>query len=296
MKRPYIIWSLSIKANKGNGPRVLHLLSKALNKRGYDAYMYTTKPYTDGYVYCDKITEELKRTAIVVYPEIVYGNPLQIQNVTRYVLNTPGLLGGNEYYHKCEAVFTWDKKFLSNVPELMIPFIDTNIFYNDNSPKTQDCVFVHKKGKFRSIPEIDKLTEINMHFPEKREELGKLLRCTGTLYSYDNCSAIINEAQICGAKVKIITENSIIDAPANHDLERNLALFDARLSNFIDITQGLDYKGVPEPIVKHSRFCYCFNSMAKIMAYLCLGHKDQAVMHKDLLFSMAKYGNYGIFR
>lgn len=295
MYKIYIIWSPNIVESRGNGIRVLHLLSSELNKRGYRAYMYTPKPYADGYDYVENITDDMRRSAIVVYPEVVTGNPLRFQNVVRYVLNKPGLLGGDQHYHKSEKIFVWDKRFLSGVPELLVPFIDNSIFYDNNSPKIQDCVFIYKKGKFRVIPELEKLTKITMKWPGKREELGKLLRSTGTLYSYDDCSAIINEAQVCGAKVKIITADSIVNAPSNDEMWQAVKLFDSRIDNFINITQKMDYRGeLQEPVTKN-RLIYCLLSLAKLTVHLLMGHLDKALAHKDRFLSMLKYGNYDVF-
>lgn len=229
--------------SKSNGIRVLHLLSKELIKNGYEAYMCTPLPHSDEYSYMDTFSDDIKKNAIVVYPETTVGNPLRFQNVVRYILNTPGVCGGPKHFHESERLFTWSKKYFMHVPELTIPCVDPHIFYNDNSPKTQDCVFVYKNGKFRTIPELENLVEINMEYPKKREELGKLLRTTEILYSYDDCSSIIYEAQLCGAKVKIITHDDIIDAPVEEDMLYNKDLFTTQLDYFIKETQAMNYTG-----------------------------------------------------
>jgi hypothetical protein len=277
-KRVYIILSPGIVTGKSNGIRVLHYLSKELQNRGYEAYMYTPKPHSDEYNYISKITEEHKNNAIVIYPELISGNPLSIKNAVRWTLNKPGLLGVQKSFYKSELIFTWNKEFYKDVPVLQIPYVDRTIFYNDNSPKTQDCVFVYKKGKFRIIPELENLTEINMSYPETREELGALLRSTGTLYSYDDCTAIIDEARECGANVKIITKDDIIDAPASPDLKKSAE----QIEYFIKTTQERYYEGpIQSPVSafnKKKLFC-----LSKMLIYLLLNNKKKFEKYKNLL-------------
>lgn len=256
MKKDYIIYAPSIVQNhKSNGVRALHLLSSALRDKGYNAYIFSPRPHNSDYHYINKITNYHRKNSIVVYAEIVKGNPLKIKNVVRYLLNTPGKLGGSKKIKRGEVVFTWSHKFYKNAPELLIPYIDTKVFYKDDTPKTQDCVFVHKKGRFKDIPELENLVEINMNYPKTREELGNLLRSTKILYSYDNCSAILQEANACGALVKIIKDEGIEDSKDFDDFSPEL--FEKNLCNFIEITQNANYRTTP-----------CFESFLESFKYL----------------------------
>ena len=67
--------------NNSAGIRVLYELQKHLIRAGYDA----------------KTINEISHTAqddeIVIYPEIVFGNPLKAKKVVRYILNVPGFIG-----------------------------------------------------------------------------------------------------------------------------------------------------------------------------------------------------------
>lgn len=242
MTKDYIIWTPAY--DKSNGVKILHLLYKGLEKKGFKVFLYSSEPYSDGYDYIDKITTEMKKNSIVIYPEIVEGNPLRFKNVVRFVLNYPGKLGGREKYHKSEIIFTHFKDFHPDAELLTIPWIDETVFYNDNSAKVQDCVFVYKGGKFRETEETKGLLEINMDYPQTQNELAELLRKTGTLYSYDNCSSLLDEAFLCGAKVKIVTQEGIEDYNVNY--RELINDFDKNFQNFINVTQNMDYKGLIE--------------------------------------------------
>lgn len=242
-KKDYVIWTFSLQAS--NGLRVLHFLADNLRNAGYNVYLYSSEPYSDGYQYVDKITNNLRNNAIVIYPEIVLGNPLRFKNVVRYVLYYPGLNGGNECYHNSEQIFAFLPQFYPSVPVLTVPYLDKTLFYNDGKDKDIDCYFVNKGGKFREVEEIKGATEITMNSPSTREELAMLLRRTKTLYSFDDCSAILDEALVCGAIVKIITEDGLKDY-ISQSLE-SIKSFPQQFENFISATQKANYSGPLEP-------------------------------------------------
>ena len=59
-------------------------------------------------------SEELEHDFIVIYPEVVIGNPLNCPRVVRWILNTPGAFGHSEYYnheHKTDLVFKISNHF-----------------------------------------------------------------------------------------------------------------------------------------------------------------------------------------
>ncbi|NTW17510.1 MAG: hypothetical protein HGA41_08660, partial [Syntrophaceae bacterium] len=88
----YIITSPPYRHNCA-GIVVLYELQKWLIRFNQDAMiMNFNAPYP--------IEEE----DIVVYPEIVPGNPLNAKKVVRYILNVPGKLGGDKEYDKNEIL------------------------------------------------------------------------------------------------------------------------------------------------------------------------------------------------
>lgn len=85
-----------------------------------------------------------------------------------------------------------------------------------------------------------------MDYPKTQKELANLLRQTGTLYSYDNATSVLDEAIACGADVKIITQNGIKDYTYNYYEETSE--FESQMNNFIEITQKMNYRGKIEPV------------------------------------------------
>lgn len=243
-RKKYIIWILG-KSNRSNGVKALRALADALSKSGLEVLVWAadcSHDYDYNYINTESITKEMRENDIVVYPESVKGNPLRFHNVVRWVLYFPGQIGdGEKKYHQSEQIFTWMKEYYDNAPVLCFPFVDEKLFYNNGREKTENCYFTHKGGKFREVPEIAGFTEINMKYPETKEKFAELLRKTKVLYSYDRFSAVLDEAMACGAQVKIIEKDRIIDLEnANMYTSKKTGRY---LMEFIKITQEMNYKG-----------------------------------------------------
>ena len=165
MKKGYIIYAP--KYSKSNGVRVLYKLAEILKSKGFSAYVFA--PPSDE-IECDfisEITSEMRENYIVVYPEIVVGNPLQFKNVVRWVLYFSGKLGGEEKYWDYENVFTFNEIYKSDCPVLSISTLDKKLFYADDTVKDIDAYFVYKGGKWKEVPELEGLIEINADFPKR---------------------------------------------------------------------------------------------------------------------------------
>jgi len=164
--------------------------------------------------------------SIVIYPEIVSGNPFGAKKVVRWALNNPGLLGGDSVYPDEEMVFVYDPQRLEIVsqavsaplgPErvLWTGLIDPSVIYPDPAvAKTIDCSFTHKGRALRArfplpegdIPAIEALTPT-------MDALGETLRRTRILYSYDHYSNILREAVLCGCEVRTIGDDGVWHDP-----------------------------------------------------------------------------------
>lgn len=245
MSRAYLIWAPPFCGSAG--VRALYKLAAVLREHGQRVRLWswgdTRQP---GFDYAEHITSQMREEDIVIYPETVKGNPLQIRNVVRWILFFPGRLGGESCYHPSEKVFTWSDEYYAGAPKLTVDIIDRKLFFDAGLPRTRDCTFVHKGGKWKNLPELDGLTEITMQWPETREELAHLLQTTATLYSWDCHSSLLDEAYYCGAAVKIITEDGFIDFVPG--LIFSPEVFEKEQTFFIQQTQAMDYRGELQPL------------------------------------------------
>jgi len=141
MTYKFIIFSPSYSENNG-GAVTLHHLCHLINKVGYECYLY---PGFDNFeinilnfkkvlpIFLKKILREpfrrfkkskrfntpiLKKfpgeynlhELVVIYPEIVFGNPLGAKNVVRWLLNDPGFFSGKIYYGPNEIYFKYSNQ------------------------------------------------------------------------------------------------------------------------------------------------------------------------------------------
>jgi len=216
-KYPYIIMAPPYR-NSSAGVRALYELRNHLESAGYEA-----KIFQGG---------DAPANSIVVYPETVSSNPMKARTVVRYVLNYPGLLGGDSSYDSAELIFTFSPAYYPTAPLLTVPIIEP--FFRDYGlPRSGGCFWVGKgEGIVDEIPETKGLTEITYTWPETRQELAKFLNEKEILYSYDDCTALIYEARKCGCKVVVIPGEQVV--PSYDELIKD---FDIQLDHFIRITQ-----------------------------------------------------------
>lgn len=246
MNRPYLIWTP--RYSRSAGVQALYKLAHELEERDCEVYLWTWGNIRrSGYKYITNIDRALKQEGIVVYPEVVVGNPLRFNRVARWVLYFPGQLAGEKAFYPTEKIFSWRPEYYPGAPRLYVNLVDKTLFYNDGREKVQDYVFVHKGGRTCHMPELEDLPEINMDWPKTRETLGEILRSCRTLYSFDLHTSILDEAYYSGAVVKMITqEGKLIDFCPGLVFEQNV--FEQEISFFINETQNMQASSDLQPL------------------------------------------------
>jgi len=156
------------------------------------------------------------RIPIAVYPEVTSGNPFQLPVVARWLLNRPGLLGGDKEYADDEILFCYDPWAVPagmHAETLHIPSIDTRIFNNiDNEHDRQRSGFCYYANKYLAsggsvAPElIQEGISLGQGIVRSHEEIAAILRKSEYLYCYEQ-SALIQEALACGCPVIIKTSD-----------------------------------------------------------------------------------------
>ena len=212
-KSSYIIMAPPYRDNSG-GVRILHELRRHLEERGYPATISQgcNAPYN----------------AIVIYPEVVSGNPMSGNTVVRYVLYYPGVLGGEKQYDTKEIIFTFLPAFYPEAPFLTVPIVE-DFFRDEGLPRSGKYVWTHKGKNIPRIPETDGLTDIS-DWNIDRKAMAGFLNKIEVLYSYDSCTVVHNEARRCGCKVIVIPDEIT-------GYEESVKDFDIQLDEFIRITQ-----------------------------------------------------------
>lgn len=240
----FLIWAPPY-TTKSSGVRALYRLCHHLNEAGYPSAMVAERaerlPAWNLAFHKGKAGR-----SIVVYPEIVPGNPLRAQKVVRWALNDPGLLGGDKTYPDEEMVFVYDPQRLEAVSRavskplgprrvLWTGLIDPEVIYPDASvPKTIDCSFVYKGHTLRErfpLPEGVVIEPLEARTPDMAA-LGDTLRRTRTLYSYDHYSNLLREAAVSGCDLRVVGEDGVWHDPRQCSCPKNIWWYDDLMGSY----------------------------------------------------------------
>lgn len=228
----------------GMGPVVLHLLSRILTEFGYDAKVFRLRrdyPYSipgsrreflcnylpfirkkpkqildsqEGSVKGCVLTDwpYVDDDTIVVYPEVVFGNPLAAKHVVRWFLNVNlfrGQYTGAQPYGKDDLFICYEDIFNDyqlnpSGRKVTLQYFNYDIYKRWNYGHREGNCFLIRKGRGRTdLPSavpgiiIDNLSE---------EEKAEIFNKCEYLYSYDTQTTYIYMAAICGCLPIIIPE------------------------------------------------------------------------------------------
>lgn len=186
--RPYVIWAPEY-SQRSAGIRALYKLGDELAAHGQQVEIINDIrwPVDDG--------------AILVYPEIIMGNPCQGKRVMRWALK-PEVRAKPE-----DQIWSWSVSFLDALNRrpgrhltddnvLNLPLVETELFNNDNPQERAGGVF-YRADHLRGKPGF---TEITGEWPDTRQELADLLRTSEVLVC-GKMSTLIDEARFCGCPV-----------------------------------------------------------------------------------------------
>ncbi len=233
---PYYIMARQYNGSSA-GIMVLHLLCHHLNMRGYPAFLatfgevnYQTRAGLVTPILDNKTINfytQQKLNPIVIYPDIVKGNPLNASCVVRYLLNHPGLLGGDSEFVKDDIIFTYTKKIAEkmgiNTPQtLFMPISDADVFYPPkNQPvRSGSCFYASKyksfhRGKLFGV--TNNAVEITRQLSNSQttQEVADLLRQSEIFYTYED-SSLITEAMLCDCPVVMVKNQFFDGEPLAH--------------------------------------------------------------------------------
>lgn len=216
------------------GVRCLHLLCHWLNRQGERAYIVPFFAEDESPINIDLLTPLLTTeiiehhytmgvSPIVVYPEVITGNPLEADCVVRWVLNFPGLLGGDKHYTDNETIFCYSKVLAEAVgcdeKILHLPVINTEVFKPNATARTRkgSAVYIGKyqsvhHGEIFGVPDdAIKIFNLGHQDTQTPEEIANIFRSVEVFYVFEN-TALAMEAILCGCPV-VCMVNEWFDKP-----------------------------------------------------------------------------------
>lgn len=221
-RHPYYIVTPNYDRTSG-GVKAMHLLCHWLNRTGERAYILAYGESGPA-VHPDWLTPLLTTSMaeahaaqglvpIIVYPEVVSGNPLNARCVVRYVLNYPGKLGGDKVYAPGELVFGYTHNYAAAVsattPILHMPVQDSTIF-NPGKPRLRKGAAYYATkykgvhgGQVFGLP--DGAMEITKGLPDSPtpHQIAEILRSVEAFYAFEDTSLSM-EAILCGCPVVLM--------------------------------------------------------------------------------------------
>jgi hypothetical protein len=206
--RPYVIVSPDFTHVCG-GIKFLHRLCHMLNERGFTAYITgaPAPPNFPGYCNTKHVSvlsqaerDEIQHTGIVVYPNIVGGNPLCFDTVVRWEL------AGLDQIYPNWMTFTYspDNNFTGkHMDNLFVWYIEECFKPPEIEQRGGPCHVVHKGAHLPRIPETEGGNSRNV-WGTSPEQLASIFQSSSIFYTYDDFTNFITEARLCGCPVKIV--------------------------------------------------------------------------------------------
>jgi hypothetical protein len=219
-------------AASSSGIRCLYLLCHHLNRLGCRAYV--TGSGAPAGLLAPRITEPLiaanRRLGledIVVYPEVIAGNPLKGRNVVRYLLNKPGRFNsvgadstgavvhynrgiGMEGYDPADFFIHFSEEFRPDGVDshhLALPVIDPNVYREQRPQPPRDgfILYAHRqRPDLAALPSwVSPQTIASMERPRTPAEMADLYRNHVALVIWERTAAL-GEAIQCGCPVVLV--------------------------------------------------------------------------------------------
>src|SRR5581483_8352616 len=203
----FVIAAPGYRGDSG-GVAAMHRLCDVLNRLGHHAVLLPIDGRAD--------THPGWRTplagpaavdgAVVVYPEIVVGNPLGAGRVVRWLLNRPGEVAGQGLgAGPDDLVVAWNRAIDPDLPLLTVPLFDPRLFFPKDAPGRGGLVWLGK-GRLPHGFARAGTSLVTRAWPATRAELGAALRAADVLYSCDWMTALAFEALLCGTPVVLVGE------------------------------------------------------------------------------------------
>ena len=199
MDKKYLIVTPGYNSLSG-GIKVLHRLAHLLGEQGYDAYVTAGGTPDDWAVmHLEDLSIEdirnMQENDVVVYPDVVWGNPLKFNNCVQYDLQKMRPIQTNMLGVSLEHCFTHKVK-----PDLTMMIIYMEEFF-ELPKKNERKGICYYKGKGKTeCPDSDWLNIVNV----SREDLAYIYQTSELLVCADNMTQTTIEARLCGCPVKMI--------------------------------------------------------------------------------------------
>ncbi len=210
------------------GVIALHKLCHNLNQLGEEAYLYLydgsnrINPRYDCRV-LPSGTVLPGNDSVVVYPEVVTGNPAGATHVVRWILNTPGVIGGDGVFAPTDLIFRYSDYFKIDPKyrvsgTLSAMEMNFELFQDRRGERGGSCYLI-RKGHKKFVPDIvahvpqiasPDSTCID-HYPilGGNQYLANIFNAKEILFSFDAATFVCIQAAMCGCPAVVIPDPGV---------------------------------------------------------------------------------------
>lgn len=199
----FIVYAPEFSENSG-GIIALYKLNSVLNSLGHESFICRFGDFV-----------ETNSKDIVIYPEIINGNPLMAKNVVRWVLNKVGVIGGSEdTWSKKDKVFYYSKQFCAEKDQCNLLFCfdsKADFFHSDNVAKDLNNVVLFYKGnKYSSDmsrhPKNSIILDMYIH---DMSMVKSILSRAKNFFTYDTDTYYSVIAALCGCNSFVMKRDGL---------------------------------------------------------------------------------------
>lgn len=192
------------------GLAVMYNLAKTINDLNISnikVYIYTYDHITHENDFCNNFFNPflVDDNTIVIYPEVIAGNPLNAKHVVRWILLDLGLEVDKDYYkmwNKNDLVYHWEPTSLPYSKQLVNIWLNPEIKkYNTTQPRISKCYGYKKLNNIKIHNNVttfhNEKNDINIDsLPIK--EIIKIFNDSSIFYCYDPNTFYSIMATLCG--------------------------------------------------------------------------------------------------
>ena len=151
-----------------------------------------------------------KKDSIIIYPEIIWGNPLGIKNTVRWLLYHHKYYEGKDTYCESDYFVTYrdvfnDEKLNPLGITLKLNYFDNNLYRRYNfGPREGNCYILRKGTNRKDLPAKFDGPVFNNNMSD--EEFVEILNNSKYCFSYDTQTFYSYIAAICGCISIVVME------------------------------------------------------------------------------------------
>lgn len=282
---PIIVWTADFDENSG-GSIVLHTLAHRLREMGQDVYLANSvtlrasktksligriwfglkhanrkrlarrrgRPVSDGIskVACHPTMPvptyfgHPDSRFVVVYPEIIHGNPMNAPYVVRWLLHRPGFHLDGIRHDGDELTFFYQEAFAEglDVPsdnQLQVRWLRSDVYRNEELKDRSGRCRMVRKGAATYRPEMSKGDAAPVLDGRPHEEIAAIFNRCEFFYCHDPYTMYLYYAALCGCTPVVVPQPGLDAATwrAGFELKQGVAYGEEEIPFAIRTREGL---------------------------------------------------------